>query len=96
MTITLELQPETQRKLETLATKNGQDVPEYLGYLIDQTVRDKSAPTLPVERTFDEILAPFRQGFDESGMNEEETTTLFDEELKAVRAERKAKRNLHG
>ena len=96
MTITLELLPDTQRKLETLATRSGQDVPGFLHGLIEKTVRDSSPAILPAEKPMDEILAPFRQGFDESGISEEELTILMDEELKAVRAERKAKRDAHG
>ncbi len=96
MTLTLELLPETQRRLETLAMRKGQDVPGFVQRLIEEAAKDILVTPLPGEKTFDSILAPFRQGFDESDLNEEDMMALFDAELKAVRAERKAKREAHG
>jgi predicted transcriptional regulator len=80
MTINLELSPQTQQRLEALASKSGQPIEAYVNALIEKTV----AP-------IDKILAPFRQGFAESGLTEEEATNLLDAELKAVRAERRTK-----
>ncbi len=80
MTINLELSPQTQQRLEALASKSGQPLDVYVNALIERTV----AP-------IDTLLAPFRQGFSESGLTEEEATDLLDTELKAVRAERREK-----
>lgn len=41
--------------------------------------------------SFDEILAPVRQGFKESGMTGEEAETFLADQLRQHRAERRAK-----
>ncbi|HZP81711.1 MAG TPA: hypothetical protein VFB21_08755 [Chthonomonadaceae bacterium] len=41
--------------------------------------------------SFEEVFGPLQQGFEESGMTEEELGELIDAELKAVRAERQVK-----
>lgn len=79
MTITIELSPRTQQRLEALASSRGKQVEAFVSDLIEKTVE---------ERSFDEILAPFREGFAASGMTEEEATDLLDAELKAVRKAR--------
>ncbi|MCX6378468.1 MAG: hypothetical protein NT023_03190 [Armatimonadetes bacterium] len=81
MTISLELSPQTQKRLEALASQNGQPLEAYVSALIENTVT-------PI----DTLLEPFWEGFAESGMSEEELTNLMDDELKAVRASRRAKR----
>ena len=46
----------------------------------------------PASKTFDEILAPIREGWQQSGMNEEEITALFEETRDEVRKERRARK----
>lgn len=79
MTITVELSPRTQERLEALASIRGKRLETFVSDLIEQTVE---------ERSFDEILAPFREGFATSGMTEEEATDLLDNTLKSVRTAR--------
>lgn len=43
------------------------------------------------ERTFDEILAPIRRSFDESGMSEDEFDTLIEDERSQMHEERRWK-----
>jgi hypothetical protein len=43
-------------------------------------------------RTFDEILAPIREGWQQSGMTEDEITALFQETRDEVRQERRAQK----
>jgi predicted transcriptional regulator len=83
MTISVKISPHTQQRLEALASKQGKPLETYVNELIERTVR--------AEEPIDTILAPFRQGFSESGMTEEEATNLLDTELKAVRAARHTK-----
>jgi hypothetical protein len=40
-------------------------------------------------KTFDEILAPIREGWGQSGMTEDEIDDLFRQELQEVRRERR-------
>ena len=71
MTITLELPPETERKLRERAAAIGQDVTAFVQGIIERSVT--------VKPTLDEILAPFRQQVKESGMSDEELTTFFED-----------------
>lgn len=76
MMVTLELEPEVESLLATKASANGCDVNGYVRRLIENDVRR--------ERTFDEILAPFRQAVEESGVSDEELDTLFTEARREV------------
>ncbi len=95
MTITISLSPEVEKKLRQRAVQNGQDVEGYVHQLIEKSV---VADEIPVHAglTFDEILAPIREEFEASGMSEEEALQLFDEELKAVRQERRRRKERVG
>lgn len=88
MTISLELSPQTQQRLETLASKHGQPLEAYVSALLEKTAPPIDAPP-----------APLQEDFSGSGMSEEERTNLAGEELKAVRKteiERFRKRGLKG
>jgi len=78
--ITLELTPEVVRRISERASKAGTDAEAYMAGIIEREA---------VMQTFDEILAPVRQGFAESGLSEDEWTEIFEEELGAVREERR-------
>lgn len=71
MTITLELEPEVESLLEKRARAEGCDVKGYVERLVEKEVNR--------ERTFDEILAPFRDAVERSGISEEELDTFFTE-----------------
>jgi len=47
---------------------------------------------MTISNTFDQILAPVREGWQQSGMNEEEITALFEETRDEVRKERRARK----
>jgi len=76
MTVTLELEPEVESLLEKRARADGCDVPDYVKKLIKKEVNRK--------RTFDEILAPFRQAIEKSGISDDELDSLFTEARKEV------------
>jgi len=76
MTVTLDLEPEVESLLEKLAKAEGCDVRGYLKKHIQRDVDRK--------RTFDEILAPFRQAVENSGVSDDELDSLFTEARKDV------------
>jgi hypothetical protein len=76
MTLTLNLPPETERKLIERATQTGQDVTLLARELIERGL--SATPTV------DEILAPFRCQVADSGITDEELDTLFQEERDEV------------
>jgi hypothetical protein len=90
MTITIDLSPDEERRLQERAAQLGQDLPAYLRRLIREDL-DATAPAR--SRTFAEILAPVHEDFRESGMTEGELDTLLEEALGEARAERHGGKN---
>jgi hypothetical protein len=70
MTITIDLPSEVENALLEKASANGKDIQNYIEDLLrKQALR----PTL------DELLAPVRRDFEESGMGEEDLNDFFDD-----------------
>lgn len=76
MTVLLELEPEIESQLEKRAKDNGYDVTAYVRKLIEKDVNR--------QQTIDEILAPFRQAVEKSGISDEELDSLFTQARKEV------------
>jgi hypothetical protein len=81
MTVTLELEPEVESLLEKRARAEGCDVKGYVERLVEKEVNRG--------RTFDEILAPFRDAVERSGISNEELDALFTEARREVSKERR-------
>lgn len=81
MTVTLELEPEVESLLERRARAECCDVKGYVEKLVAKEVNR--------ERTFDEILAPFRDAVERSGISDEELDTLFTKARRRKAYERK-------
>ena len=71
MTVVLELKPEVEEALQKKANAKGFPLSAYVEELIRKDV--DRGPTL------DEILAPVRKQFDDSGMTEEELDDFMNE-----------------
>ncbi len=56
---------------------------------------DKTHPAIPLQspRPIDEILAPVRREFEESGMTEEELTSFLTQVRDEVRQEKRARKD---
>ena len=95
MTVTINLSPDTEKKLRELAARSGKDVPAYLEELVEKEVQDASngRASTPVHggMSLDEILAPVRKEFEESGLSEEELEQLVTESIQEVRAAKKGR-----
>lgn len=78
--VTVHLPRETERTLREKAASTGVTLEMYLQKLAQ---RDAENGT-PRAKTLDEILAPVREGFAESGMSEDELTALFEEAREEV------------
>ena len=94
MTISILLRPEEERELLERARQSGQEVEAYVQGLIRRDLTGTVARGTPEKssQTFDEILAPIREGFAQSGMTEEEIMSLFEETRQEVRQERRVLR----
>jgi hypothetical protein len=81
MTLLVPISPEAQAKLTAKAAASGVDVTTFAAKTLE---RAAFRPTL------DEVLAPLRQEFEESGMTEDELTDLLEQTKHEARAERLA------
>jgi hypothetical protein len=90
MTVTLSFPADTEAILRERASRAGQSVESYLQQLIEKEVRGANGSPPPstatphARMTFDEILAPVRQGFKDAAATEEELTQLFEEAREEV------------
>jgi hypothetical protein len=84
MDITISIPTEMQEKLQRRAIENGQDVEAYVERLIEKAL---SGPP-----SIDELLAPVRKQFAESGMTEEELDALIEEAREEVWQEKQAQK----
>ena len=82
--ISLKLPPETLTKLREKATENGLTLEAYLGQLAEREARNGTPSSTSSPATFDEILAPVRAGFAESGASDDELDALFEEAREEV------------
>lgn len=81
-TLTLKIEDfDTVRAIEELARQANKRPEQYLHDLIRADIL--------ATRPFSEILEPFRESFRRSGLSEEEFDQLIEEELQAVRWERR-------
>lgn len=89
--VTLTLPALTERKLREKASTEGLSLERYLERRLDELAGNglATAPDAAPSRTFDDILAPVRQGFAESGMTEDELAELLRESREEVWREKK-------
>lgn len=78
MNITIDVSPETLRRLQISASIKGKKVEKVVEQIVERSV-----PTL------DEAAAPFRKAIAESGMSEAEVNEFFDDVLREVRDEKR-------
>ncbi len=88
MSLTITLSPEAVRWATDRAALLGEDVSTYVARLVEQV-----AGTSP---SLDEVLAPVRQAFAESGMTDDELGDLLEDAKHAARAGRGGAAASHG
>lgn len=76
MSVVLELNPDVEEALKRKATAQGSALNEYVAGVLKKHI--DLGPTL------DEILAPVRKNFADSGMTEKELDELIDQERQAI------------
>jgi len=90
MTLTLKLPPETEKKLHERAAEAGQSVEGLALRLIEEALGvNGGQASKEAAKTFDQILAPVRQGWKESGLSDDQVDQLFDDTLTKIRAEKR-------
>ena len=81
MVLSLSISAEAEAKLKARAAAAGTDITTYATRTLEH------AATRP---SLDEVLAPLRAEFDESGMSEAELTDLLEQAKHEVRAQERA------
>ena len=89
MTITTSLPPEVEESVKSQAVKDGVPMDDYVESLVEEATRRRSRIDLLAEKSFDEILAPFRRSVEESGISDDDLDGLFREARKEVSRTRK-------
>ena len=96
MTITLNLPPETERRLHERAAARGQTVEVFIRQVLEREVVETGgthATTVPGRsKPLDEILEPVRREFEASGMTEEELVHFLTEIRDEARKERRIRK----
>lgn len=89
MAITINLSPDIEESVKSQADKEGKPLEDYVESLVEEGSRRRDRIDLLAEKSFDEILAPFRRNVAESGMSEEALDALFSEARKEASRARK-------
>lgn len=89
MTIMIDLPPDVEASVKAQAAKDGLPLEDYVTSLVQEGAQRRDRIDLLAEKSFDEILAPIRRNFEDSGMSDEELDGLFtDARKEASRARR--------
>ena len=89
MTITISLPPEVEESVKSQAAKDGVPLDDYVESLVEEAIRRRNRIDGLAERSFDEILAPFRRSVEESGISDDDLDALFREARKEASRARK-------
>ena len=87
--VTVILPPDTERKLREKAVSAGLTLETYLSRLAET---DATNGTPRRTATFDEIVAPVRRAFIESGMTDDDISDLVEEAREEVWQEKPARK----
>lgn len=83
MSVVLELEPEVEETLKKRAAARGSEFKVYLQSLLKEQA---------ISRSYEEVMAPVWDAFEQSGMTEDELGELIDSEVKSIRSERRRRR----
>ena len=91
MTITIALPSDLETAIKKQAAKEGLPLEDYVTSLVMKGQEQKERIDLLAEKSFAEILAPFRRNVEESSMSDEELDALFRKARQAASHARKGK-----
>ena len=89
MTITINLPSEVVESAKAQAAENGMPLENYVESLVEEGTRRRDRIDALAEKSFDEILEPFRRSVEASGMSDQELEVLFREARKEAARVRK-------
>lgn len=79
MTVTLELEPEVESTAAEQARAEGLPLAKYVELVVKETVFKRRKIQQLSEKSFDEILKPFREEVEASGMSDDDLDKMFSE-----------------
>lgn len=91
MTVTLELEPEVEMTASEQAKERGLPLEEYVESVVKETVLKRRRVQKLSEKSFDEILKPFRDEVEASGISDDELDNLFNQARREVSKARRTK-----
>lgn len=77
MTLTLELEPEVEKTATKQAEAEGLPLTKYVEAVVKEAIFKRQQAEKLSEKSFDEILKPFRDEVETSGMSDDELDSLF-------------------
>jgi hypothetical protein len=86
MTLTVDLPPATLEQLCAESKASGTPIEDFVREAIEAKLQRR-------RRSFADVAAPIQAAVEASGMSEEAVDQLFESELKAMRAEKRALKN---
>lgn len=89
MTITINLPSEVEESVKSQAAENGLPLENYVESLVEEGTRRRDRIATLAEKSFDEILEPFRRSVEASGISDEELEVLFNKARKEAARARK-------
>ena len=90
MTVTLELEPEVEQTAAEQAKAEGLPLTKYMESVIREAIFKRQRVQQLAEKSFDEILQPFRAEVEASGISDDELDDLFQQARReASQAQRK-------
>jgi hypothetical protein len=89
MTITINLPSKVEESVKSQAAENGLPLEDYVESLVEEGTRRRDRINALAEKSFDEILEPFRRNVEASGMSDQELEVLFSKARKEASRARK-------
>ncbi len=77
MIVTLELEPEVERTAAEQANAEGLPLTKYVESVVREAIFKRQKVRQLAEKSFDEILKPFRDEVEASGISDDELDNLF-------------------
>lgn len=79
MTVTLELEPEVEKTAAEQAKAEGLPLTKYVESVVREAIFKRQRVQQLAEKSFDEILQPFRAEVEASGISDDELDNLFQQ-----------------
>lgn len=89
MTITIDLPPDVEEAVKIQAAEDGLPLEDYVMSLVEEGTKRRDRIDLLAEKSFAEILAPFRRSVEGSRVSDNELDDLFVKARKEASRARK-------